>query len=55
MAVNVAVVRETSSNERRVALTPEVAKKLKGKGATVLVQSGAGEPRQIQLGARLRF
>ncbi|HSX59305.1 MAG TPA: Re/Si-specific NAD(P)(+) transhydrogenase subunit alpha [Tahibacter sp.] len=44
MAVNVAVVRETSSNERRVALTPEVAKKLKGKGATVLVQSGAGQP-----------
>lgn len=44
MAVNVAVVRETSSNERRVALTPEVAKKLKGKGATVLIQSGAGDP-----------
>jgi NAD(P) transhydrogenase subunit alpha len=43
MAVNVAVVRETSSNERRVALTPEVAKKLKGKGATVLIQSGAGQ------------
>lgn len=44
MAVNVAVVRETTSNERRVALTPEVAKKLKGKGATVLIQSGAGRP-----------
>ncbi|WP_257385426.1 Re/Si-specific NAD(P)(+) transhydrogenase subunit alpha [Tahibacter caeni] len=44
MAVNVAVVRETTSNERRVALTPEVAKKLKGKGATVLIQSGAGQP-----------
>lgn len=44
MAVNVAVVRETNSSERRVALTPEVAKKLKGKGASVLVQSGAGQP-----------
>ena len=44
MAVNVAVVRETSSNERRVALTPEVAKKLKGKGASVLIEQGAGDP-----------
>ncbi|GMV29568.1 MAG: putative NAD(P) transhydrogenase, alpha1 subunit PntAA [Rhodanobacteraceae bacterium] len=44
MAVNVAVVRETNSSERRVALTPEVAKKLKGKGASVLVHSGAGQP-----------
>jgi NAD(P) transhydrogenase subunit alpha len=44
MAVNVAVVRETLSNERRVALTPEVAKKLKSKGASVLIQHGAGDP-----------
>jgi H+-translocating NAD(P) transhydrogenase subunit alpha len=44
MAVNVAVVRETGSNERRVALTPEVAKKLKARGATVLLERGAGDP-----------
>ncbi|MCQ4164067.1 Re/Si-specific NAD(P)(+) transhydrogenase subunit alpha [Tahibacter harae] len=44
MAVNVAVVRETWSNERRVALTPEVAKKLKSKGASVLIERGAGDP-----------
>ncbi|UXI67474.1 Re/Si-specific NAD(P)(+) transhydrogenase subunit alpha [Tahibacter amnicola] len=42
MAVTIAVLRETSPNERRVALTPEVAKKLKGRGASILVEQGAG-------------
>jgi NAD(P) transhydrogenase subunit alpha len=44
MPVSIAVLRETSQNERRVALTPEVAKKLKGRGADIVVERGAGEP-----------
>ncbi|HJU38357.1 MAG TPA: NAD(P)(+) transhydrogenase (Re/Si-specific) subunit alpha, partial [Tahibacter sp.] len=44
MPVSIAVLRETSPNERRVAMTPEVAKKLKGKGAAVLIERGAGVP-----------
>ena len=35
MAVTVATLRETAANERRVALTPEVAKKLKALGLNV--------------------
>ena len=42
MATTVAVVRETVAGERRVALTPEVAKKLKARGARVVLQDGAG-------------
>ncbi|MEO5561476.1 MAG: Re/Si-specific NAD(P)(+) transhydrogenase subunit alpha [Dokdonella sp.] len=43
MATTVVVaVRETVSGERRVALTPEVAKKLKARGARVVLQDGAG-------------
>lgn len=42
MPVSIAVLRETSPNERRVAMTPEVAKKLKAKGAAVLIERGAG-------------
>ena len=44
MTTSIAVLRETVPNERRVALTPEVAKKLKGRGANVLIESGAGVP-----------
>ena len=44
MPTSIAVLRETVPNERRVALTPEVAKKLKARGATVLLESGAGVP-----------
>ena len=44
MPVSIAVLRETSPNERRVAMTPEVAKKIKAKGAAVLIERGAGEP-----------
>ncbi len=36
------VPQETASGERRVALVPEVVKKLTGKGLEVVVQSGAG-------------
>ena len=42
MAATVAVVRETVAGERRVALTPEIAKKLKARGARVLFEPGAG-------------
>jgi NAD(P) transhydrogenase subunit alpha len=42
MPVTVVAIRERAPNERRVALSPEVAKKLKGLGASVLIESGAG-------------
>ena len=43
MPVAVAVVRETAAGERRVAVTPEVAKKLKARGADVVLERGAAE------------
>src|ERR1700761_9487430 len=42
MATTVGVVRESVPGERRVALTPDVAKKLKAKGADIVIESGAG-------------
>ena len=42
MPVVVGVLKETAANETRVALTPEIAGKLKGLGARVLVERGAG-------------
>lgn len=43
MATTVVVaVRETVPGERRVALTPEVAKKLKARGARIVLQDGTG-------------
>ena len=47
MPVTVAAVRETVPNEKRVALTPEIAKKLKGLGASVVIQAGAGGPTHV--------
>jgi NAD(P) transhydrogenase subunit alpha len=43
MAVTLGVVREDAPNERRVAMTPEVAKKLKGAGVHLVIAAGAGE------------
>ncbi len=43
MTVTVGVLTETASKETRVAVTPEVASKLKSLGAAVLVQRGAGD------------
>ena len=43
MPVVVAVLRESAAGERRVALTPEVAKKLKGRGAQVLLEKDAAQ------------
>ncbi|HEX6832630.1 MAG TPA: Re/Si-specific NAD(P)(+) transhydrogenase subunit alpha [Rudaea sp.] len=42
MAMTVGVVRETAPGERRVALTPDVAKKLKAKAVSLLIEQGAG-------------
>ncbi len=42
MAVEVLVLKETASGERRVAATPETVKKLVARGARVHVESGAG-------------
>ncbi|GLQ97049.1 NAD(P) transhydrogenase subunit alpha [Dyella mobilis] len=42
MSITVSALRETAAGERRVAITPEVAKKLRGKGLRVLLERGAG-------------
>ena len=42
MPITVAALRETAAGERRVAITPEMAKKLHGKGLHVLLERGAG-------------
>ncbi|WP_029889422.1 NAD(P) transhydrogenase subunit alpha [Polycyclovorans algicola] len=43
MAFKIAVLKETRANERRVALVPVVADKLTKLGATLAVQTGAGD------------
>ncbi len=43
MAVVIGVLRETAANETRVAVTPEVASKLKALGLHVLIEKDAGE------------
>ena len=43
MPITIAAVRENAPHERRLALTPEVAKKLKGLGADLLIEQGIGE------------
>ena len=43
MAVVIGIARETAPGERRVALTPETAKKLAAAGATVRVERGLGD------------
>ncbi|ULQ48080.1 NAD(P) transhydrogenase subunit alpha [Flagellatimonas centrodinii] len=43
MAFNIAVLKETRANERRVALVPVVADKLTKLGAKLALQSGAGD------------
>jgi H+-translocating NAD(P) transhydrogenase subunit alpha len=42
MPITVSALCETAADERRVAITPEVAKKLHGKGVRVLLEHGAG-------------
>ena len=43
MPVRIGVPRERAKGERRVAITPEIAAKLAGLGAEVLIERGAGE------------
>ncbi|HET6804039.1 MAG TPA: NAD(P) transhydrogenase subunit alpha [Frateuria sp.] len=42
MAITVGALREVAAGERRVAVTPEVARKLQGRGMQVLLERGAG-------------
>ena len=42
MAITISTVRETVPGERRVALTPDVAKKLKAKAVNLLIEHDAG-------------
>ena len=42
MPITVAALRETAAGERRVAITPEMAKKLRSKGLRVLLEHDAG-------------
>lgn len=42
MPITVAALRETAPGERRVAITPEMAKKLRAKGLRVLLEKDAG-------------
>jgi NAD(P) transhydrogenase subunit alpha len=42
MAVIIGILRETAANETRVAVVPEIATKLKGLGARVLLERSAG-------------
>ena len=43
MPITIAALRETMADERRVAITPETAKKYKARGMRVLMERGAGE------------
>ncbi|HET6603878.1 MAG TPA: Re/Si-specific NAD(P)(+) transhydrogenase subunit alpha [Xanthomonadaceae bacterium] len=47
MPVTIAAIRESAPSERRVALTPEIVKKLKAAGAIVAVERGAGDGAHI--------
>lgn len=42
MGIKIGVVKEHAPGERRVALVPEMAKKLVAKGAEIILESGAG-------------
>ena len=44
MAVSIILIRETAGGERRVAMTPETAKKLTALGASIVIERGAGLP-----------
>ncbi|MGH8155269.1 MAG: NAD(P) transhydrogenase subunit alpha [Rhodanobacteraceae bacterium] len=43
MPITIAALRETADGERRVALTPETAKKCAARGTRVMLEHGAGE------------
>ena len=43
MPITIAALRETADGERRVAMTPETAKKYAARGMRVMLEHGAGE------------
>ena len=43
MPITIAALRETADGERRVAITPETAKKYASRGTRVVLERGAGE------------
>lgn len=47
MSLNIAITKETADAERRVAATPETVKKLIALGASVSIESGAGDAATI--------
>jgi H+-translocating NAD(P) transhydrogenase subunit alpha len=47
MTITVAVVRETAAGEQRVALVPDVAKRLRAKGVEIVMEKGAGRGAHI--------
>ena len=57
--MNIAIPKETMNGERRVALVPDMAKRLTGKGITVRLEQGAGEQagypddRYVEVGAEV--
>ena len=57
MSVSIVLIRETARGERRVAMTPETAKKLAALGATIVLERGAGAaahfPDDAYAGARI--
>lgn len=48
MAVTIAVPRETTPDEKRVAMHPEVVKKFKALGAEFLIETGAGSASSLK-------
>ena len=42
MPITVAALRETAAGERRVAISPEMAKKMRARGLRVLLEHDAG-------------
>lgn len=44
MGIVISAVKETVANEKRVAMTPEIAKKLKALGTQPRIEAGAGVP-----------
>ena len=57
--MNIAIPKETTDGERRVALVPDMAKRLTGEGITVRLEQGAGEEagypddRYVKVGAEV--
>ncbi len=44
MPVTIGIIRETAPREQRVALVPDLVKKLRALGARIVMQTGAGDP-----------